>query len=126
MAYTTEWETQGVLWRYSGIVDGTELINSNLDIYGDERFDRMKYQIVDLTRVSAFNVTRDEMLKIAAYDRAASLSNPFVKVAVVAKITAIKALTVLYDAENIKSPWETRIFDTVDQARAWISPLTVN
>jgi hypothetical protein len=126
MAYTTEWETQGVLWRYSGIVDGTELINSNLDIYGDERFDQMKYQIVDLTRVSAFNVTRDEMLKIAAYDRAASLSNPFVKVAVVAKITAIKALTVLYDAENIKSPWETRIFDTVDQARAWISPLTVN
>jgi hypothetical protein len=32
----------------------------------------------------------------------------------------------MYDAENIKSPWETRIFDTVDQARAWISPLTVN
>ena len=119
MPYTTEWEDHGVYWRYWGIVSGKELINSNLDIYGDERFDRMKYQIVDLTRVSSFNVTRDDMLKVAAYDRAAALSNPRVKVAVIAQSTAIKSLTTLYDAENIESPWETRLFDTLDQARSW-------
>ena len=124
MSYTTEWEPHGVLWRYWDMVNGRELIDSNLEIYGDERFDTMKYQIVDLTKVTAFKVTRDEMLKMAAYDRAAALSNPFVKVAVVAQITAIKSLTALYDAENIKSPWETQLFDTVDQARAWVNPVT--
>ena len=120
MPYTTEWEQHGVYWRYWGTVSGKELIDSNLDIYGDERFDAMKYQIVDFLQIDAFQVTRDDMLKIAAYDRAAALSNPRVKVAVVAKITAIKFLTALYDAENIKSPWETRMFDSVEQARSWV------
>lgn len=119
MAYATEWEKHGVLWRYWGIVTGNELIKSNLDIYGDERFDAMKYQIVDLSKVSTFNVTRDEMLKVAAYDRAAALSNPRVRVAVITDLTAIKSLTRLYDAENIKSPWETEIFTDIEDARIW-------
>lgn len=126
MAYTTDWEAHGVHWHYWDVVTGDELIRSNLDIYGDERFDSMKYQLVDLSQVSSFKVTRDEMLKIAAYDRAASLSNPRVKVAVVARINAIKSLTELYDAENLRSPWETRVFETLQQARDWIDNLSAS
>lgn len=119
MPYTTEWENQGIHWHYWGEVSGEELIQSNLEIYGDERFDRMKYQIVDLTGVDSFDVTHDDMLKMAAYDRAAARSNPSVKVAVIAHIATIKSLTTLYDAENQQSPWETRMFDTVEEARFW-------
>jgi hypothetical protein len=115
-----EWEAHGVHWRYWDSVSGEELIRSNLEIYGDERFDTMKYQLVDLTGVSEFNVTRDEMLKIAAYDRAAALSNPRVRVAVVASNKAIKTLTQLYNAENTSSPWETRLFDSLQEARTWV------
>ena len=123
MSYTTEWEKNGVVWRYSDVVNGEELIKSNLEIYGDERFDIMKYQIVDLIDVNTFQVTRDEMLKMAAYDKAAALSNPRVKVAIVATIPAIKTLTELYEAANIESPWETRVFDSIADARAWVSPV---
>ena len=120
MSYTTEWETHGVYWYYQNLVNGAELIKSNMEIYGDERFDTMKYQIVDTTAVTEFQVTRDDMLKVAAYDKAAALSNPRVKVAIVAKNTSIKTLTELYDAANTGSPWETRVFESVAEARAWV------
>ncbi len=125
MSYSTEWETQGVHWRYWDTVSGEELIRSNLEIYGDERFDTMKYQIVDLSRINAFDVTRDQMLKIAAYDRAAALSNPRVKIAVVSRINSVTALARLYHAENIQSPWETRLFETLQEARDWVSQTRV-
>ena len=120
MSYTTEWQQHGVYWRYLGCVNGAELIKSNLEIYGDERFDAMKFQIVDMTGVSEFKVTRDEILKIAAYDKAAALSNPWVKVAIITKTTSIKNLSELYEAANIESPWETRVFDSIDAALQWI------
>lgn len=120
MPYATEWEQHGILWRYWGQVDGQQLIRSNLDIYGDERFDRLKYQIVDLTRVARLDVARDDILTLAAYDRAASLSNPRIRIAVVALLTAARSLTRLYEVENTASPWSTRLFDNMREARDWV------
>ncbi len=121
MAYTTEWENKGICWKYAGVVTGKELIRSNLDIYGDARFDNMRYQIVDLTDVEGIKVSAEDMKRIAAYDEAASLSNPYVKVAVVATSESAKALSIFYDNESSESPWETMLFDTVNEARFWIN-----
>jgi hypothetical protein len=67
MAYTMEWEGRGVCWTFNGALTGRELLRSNLEIYGDERFDNMRYQIVDLTQIDSMNVSAEDMKKIAAY-----------------------------------------------------------
>ncbi len=119
LAHSTTWEKHGVSWKYEGVVTGEELLRSNLEIYGDLRFDAMHYQIVDLTGVSRFDVSSDDMIAIAATDRAAAITNPHVRVAVVAHDDLMKRLSVVYEQENERSPWAHAVFDTEAQARAW-------
>ncbi|HVT03068.1 MAG TPA: hypothetical protein VHL58_06780 [Thermoanaerobaculia bacterium] len=106
-------------WTFSGVVTGEELLGSNQEIYGDERFDEMTYQIVDLTRVERFDVTQDDMEVMASNDKAAALSNPFVKVAIAARDETIKQLSSYYEAHSSESPWKQQIFDTLSDAQAW-------
>ena len=118
--YSTHWEEHGLRWQYSGIIGGKELIKSNMDTFGDSRFDDMYYQIVDLTQVTDFDVSLHEMRQLAALDKAASLSNPHVKIAVITDNESIQALSMFYDDENDDSPWKTKIFHNINSARSWI------
>lgn len=122
MPYSTTWERHGVIWTYWGVVSGEDILRSNQEIYGDERFDRMTFQIVDLTRVERFDVSHDDMLVMAANDRAAALTNPRVKVAVVTTSEVTRQLSLVYELENRSSSWEQRTFATVAEARAWACP----
>lgn len=120
MAYITEWEAKGIFWKYRGTLTGSELLQSNREIYGDKRFDNMRYQIVDLTGVNAIHVSAKDMLTLAACDEAAAISNPNVRIAVVATKAEAKALSYFYDDESTASPWETKLFASVRDARAWL------
>lgn len=51
MAFELQWTKACVEWRYTGLLTGSEVIESNNLIYGDARFDDLHYQIVDLTGV---------------------------------------------------------------------------
>lgn len=121
MAYTTTWLPHGVIWVYSGKLTGNELLQSNLDIFGDERFDNLRFQIVDLTNVDSLEVTEKHMRKIAHLDMAAARSNPRVKVAVVTTSDEGLGITNYYDQQTAeKSPWTTKIFSTFKEAQAWV------
>lgn len=122
MPYQITWRTNGVYWRYYGVLSGNELLQSNFDIFGDERFDDLRYQIVDLTDVEEVEVTEKHMRKVAHLDMAASRSNPRVKVAVVAQTDAAAKLSDLYEkfCED-KSPWITKLFRNLVDAEAWVS-----
>jgi len=41
MSYQIECKDRGVYWTYTGLVTGAEIMQSNFDIYGDERFDQL-------------------------------------------------------------------------------------
>ena len=121
MPYSTRWEARGVVWKFSGRVTGAELLNANHEIYGDSRFDQMAYQIVDLTEVERFDVTEEDMVVVAANDRAAALSRADVKVAIATRDEIVRQLSSLYEAASATSPWEQKVFETVAAARAWVS-----
>ena len=91
--YSTRWEARGVVWKFEGRVTGVELLNANHEIYGDSRFDQMAYQIVDLTEVERFDVTEEDMIVIAANDRAAALSRADVKVAIATRNEIVRQLS---------------------------------
>lgn len=100
---------------------GNELLQSNFDIFGDERFDDLRYQIVDLTAVEKVEVTESHMRKVAHLDMAAARSNPRVKIAVVAADQDGQFLSDTYDKyTNGKSPWFTQVFTNISEAEAWV------
>lgn len=121
MPYTTEWLDHGIIWTYSDVLTGNELLESNLSIFGDERFDELRYQIVDLTQVTAVEATESHMRKIAHLDMAAALTNPRIKIAVVFPASPIANefhQQYLKYTDN-KSPWETKAFANLAAAKAW-------
>ena len=42
-----DWQEKGIYWKLSGIVTGDEIIEMDKAIYGDSRFDDIRYLIAD-------------------------------------------------------------------------------
>ena len=121
MPYETKWEEKGIYWKYSGILTGDDLLQSNMGIYGDSRFDKLHYQIIDMLDVETFDVDTETMEEVTAMDLGASQSNPNLIVAVVANHIQAKRLVEIYETTAGGAPWETEIFETVKDARIWIT-----
>lgn len=120
MPYQIIWSEDGVEWTYSGVLTGTEIIQSNEAIYGDPRFDDLRYQIVDFTEVETFEVSEQDMKRMAYYDRVAARSNPRIRLAVIAPEATGRSVAETYEKHNQEPGWEQRIFETRAEARAWL------
>lgn len=112
------WERRGAYKRYHGHVTGEELLQSIDVLHSDYRFDRLRYVISDCSDVKSFSVTEDQVQLVAAKDLGARYTNPHVLVAIVTTDDRIKALATLYAGPPLQ-PYPTKIFDTLDDARAW-------
>ena len=106
-------------WRYWGRVTGEELLQSNREVYEDERFRAIRYQLVDLSGVGQFDVSANDMAILAKSDHMASRTNPNVRVAVVAPNELMRMLSIYYESESPDSPWEQQIFDSLSEAQTW-------
>lgn len=96
-------------------------MQSNFDIFGDERFDDIRYQIVNLTAVDSIEVTEKHMREVTHLDMAAARTNPRVKVAVISNSEAATQLHIYYNKLcDEKSPWETKVFSSDEEAYAWV------
>lgn len=121
MPYEAIWEDKGIYWKYQGILTGDDLLQSNMNIYGDSRFDNLRYQLVDMLDVESFDVETEAMEAVTAMDEAASQTNPSLIIAVVSAHIQAKQLVELYETTTGGAPWETEIFESVEEARAWIT-----
>ncbi len=121
MPYVLYWEKNGVCCTFSGRATGTELIQCNNDIYGNKRFDEIRYQLFDMMGVTEIAIEEEEVLIVVACDKAAALTNPAVKCALVAHNEIIHAFSSLYQKGIEKSPWTGRSFYDVSKAREWLS-----
>ncbi|MCW8900089.1 MAG: hypothetical protein OQK75_13045 [Gammaproteobacteria bacterium] len=122
MAYTLEWETKGVYWEYSGTISGKEIIEASTKIYGDPRFDSLRYKLVDFSAAEEVLISEDEIKLITFQHAAASKSNARIKNAIV--LTKDDERGKLYAGYLVKSsPWEVRIFDHLEEANNWVGRL---
>lgn len=120
MAFEIAWELRGVCKRFFGHVTDEELMQSLIKVESDHRFDTLRFVINDFLEVEGFAVTEDNVLLLAAIDKAAALTNPNIVIAVVATDAQIQALARLY-ATSPMSVYSTEIFPNLAEARAWIS-----
>lgn len=59
MSYTIVWKNSDVVVSFNETVTYQDFYKANNLIYGDSRFERMKYQIADFTSMEKFDFTLD-------------------------------------------------------------------
>lgn len=118
MAYELVWETNGVYWKYSGIVPGDEIVYASTSIYGDPRFSSLKYKFVDFLDVESLDIDKNQLALIAYQHQAAERANPYLKNAILLK-TGHKIANE-FAAFFSKSSWEVKIFTDMDEANKWV------
>lgn len=119
MGYTVHWEEHGVVKRYFGQVDGHELLAPVVLTEADERFDTLRFVINDFLDAEGVTFTQADVEAIAAQDLGAAVTNPDIKVAVVAVQPDVIDLVRRY-IRAAASAYPTKIFPTMDAARAWV------
>ncbi len=126
MPYENEWVGKGVIFHYSDVVTGSEIIQSNREVIEDERFATMEYQIVDMLNANKFECTPDEIKRIARLDIAAAKKKPDVIVVIVTDQDLIFGFARMYEQYvGDESTWQTEIFDNKDDANARLKELSL-
>jgi len=120
MPYKISWKPKGVIWAFHGTITGQDGIKANQDIYGDPRFDDLRYGIVDLSKAKQFNLSAEDVEIAAALDEAATLSNPRIVVAIVAAEKEALKFAELYKSAMSNTNWKVGIFPSMEDAEDWV------
>lgn len=121
MSYENIWEEKGVYRKYSHCVTSKELFQAMEDVHSHALFDSVRYVINDLLHVTDHDVTSEDIITLAAIDKAAALTNPNIKIAIVATMPTIKILASLYGDLISSSPYTSEVFTNLDDARNWVT-----
>lgn len=124
MPYEISWEPHGIVWTFHGELTGEDATQANLDIYGDPRFDTLRYQIVDILGVEHFNLTKDIMDESASLDEAATFTKPHLVVAVIAATREAIEVAKMYQSAMTTASWKVQVFPNMEEARSWICSCT--
>lgn len=119
MPYETRWTERGVEWRYYGDVSAAETRRADREFYGDARADYADYQVVDLRDATSLDLPPEEQRLTAAFDGAASLTTPGVRVAFIVPDGRFDGALKVYLEHINRTSWSARIFTDPADARAW-------
>jgi hypothetical protein len=120
MSYELTWEPRGAIKRFYGRVTGKEFEQATTEIEGDERFDDLRFVIVDFSGVTEFSISDASLDYVAAIENAAALTNPKISVGIVASSPeAIKVAEQYASSRLVVYP--TQIFPTQEETRAWLA-----
>ena len=119
MSYEIIWQPHGVVKRFFGHVTERDMVQSVIDTESDARFDSLRFVINDFRGVTGCSAGQSEVEEIVIIDKGASLTNPDIRIAVVASLPEIVALATQY-AESPMNAYSTRIFASMEEAGAWL------
>jgi hypothetical protein len=123
MPYKAIWEDKGFVREFYGVVDSSEVLDSDREFYEDPRSDVATYQITDFSKAQPGKVEDTDIIKIAGFDIGASVTVPNLKVAFVTRDQYVKALCQKYIDLSIQAnkTWKFKIFEDRESARDWVS-----
>ena len=121
MAHLNKWEDSGLYREFKDSITGKEVLDLNLDIHGDPRFDNIIYVINDFTKVNDFEFSDMDIKLIAVTDNVATLSNPRLKIALIVTLQPLIKWADSYCEHMKGSLYKTKIFDNLSDAKKWVS-----
>jgi len=119
MSFQIEWNENDAYVKFYGELTFQDFHDANGKIYGNHRFDHMKYQIADFTDVSSINLTAYEVKIISTLEKGALCWNESVKVAHVTKDKYLRELVYTYEESMKDTNWVCRLFEELDEAKDW-------
>ena len=121
MPITHQWLSKKLLHTYyTGIVTGREMLNAAIEVSSDPRFENIRMIIGDWSDISNAEISIDEVKELAAYVAAVVESFPrILNATVVANYESGLARAAYYDDLAKKSPWQTKTFSNISDAKHW-------
>jgi len=121
LPYHNNWKDNGLYRKFTGEITGGEILESNLSIHGDPRFDGINYVLNDFISIVEFDVNNTDINIISTIDNVAALSKQKLKIAIVATNTDLLKWVNVYLNMMQDSPYETAVFSTCSDALNWAS-----
>ena len=121
MPYENKWKDNGLDRVFSSTTSGKEILESNLDLHGDKRFEKIKYIINDFSNVIDFKVTDHDLEVIATIDNVSAISKDELKIAIVVTNSALIKWAQIYLEKMKGSPYKCQIFSQYKDALQWAS-----
>ena len=109
----------GVEFIGSGVVTGADIIAANKEIYRNENFYRQKYQLVDRTKCTKYQVSHEEII-IAEQDKVAAKTNPNIIIAFISTSPLQYGISRMYQAYVGDDGFLTEVFRDRKSAEKWI------
>ncbi len=104
----------------SGIVTGEEIIKAQEEIYNEENLQKQKYQIIDRTHCTEYQVSSEDIERISDIDNRASEVNSYIIIAVVSSTPLQYGMTRMWQAYIKEDRFVTKIFVDRKSADEWI------
>ena len=102
------------------LVTGDEIIEANNRVYSHDAFATLKYQLIDRTNCTDFQVSNEDIEKIAAQDIEAAMTNPHIIVAFVSTTDLQYGITRMYQAHVGERGFLTGLFRDRASAQQWL------
>ena len=105
-------------FRFYGDVSSEETRKTLFDSQGGSDFDMIKFSIVDFSEAKSLNISEEDVKEFAAMAIGAKMTNPSIKVALVAILPEIRKILELYAKLSPRNP---KVFESLESARSWIN-----
>lgn len=120
VGYEVVWvQPSGLIKKHFGHVTSREVLVANRKAEEDFRFDSLRYVINDFSECTEVSISLADIEEISAIDCAAAVTNPQIRLAIVATHPDILAASNAY-VNDLLSPFDTRIFSSMNTARSWL------
>jgi hypothetical protein len=123
MPYTIDWEPEGVVKRFTGLVTSAELVASVHEIATNVKFRQLKYEISDYLGSSGTDFSQNALNEVRAMRISSFQTNPRIRVAIVTHNPEIQERIFSTIAAKL-TLHQTRVFTAVEEANIWLGRAT--
>ena len=119
MPYTIEWEPQGVVKRFTGLVSGAELVQSVNEVASHPGFRSLRYELSDYLGSDATDFSQNALNEVRAMRISSYQTNPHIRVAIVTLHPDIEQRIYSTIAAKL-TLHQTKVFASISEADQWL------
>ncbi len=121
MPYTNNWQEKGLYRKFTGTISGIEILEANLKLHVDPRFNNIEYVLNDFTEVGDLRVETKHTSAYAASDKVISDRMHGLKIALVVTTELQIELANAYREQMKDSNFKCEVFTSLDDAYKWVT-----
>lgn len=118
MSYRINWGKRYVIFEYYGDVTAHDILESNQIVYGDERFDSLRWELVCFDEAESISFEQVSIRIVAHMDHGAAISNPNITVIFVGTSETLNQVNRCYAQVDGPRKWPVKTCETREQAIA--------